>query len=112
VGAVLLELGLHLLEVVLEGLLEAGGEDGGAVFSALAVADAYPVVAEVEVFDAEAERLGESEAAAIEEMGHEPVGARSHRVKEGLDLLAGEDGGEPSGPIGALDGPDVSERGL
>lgn len=97
------------MEVALEGLVEAAGEDGGAILSTLAIANEDAAPAEVNVLHAESEGLGEPKATAVEEVGHESILARRHRREQPAHLIAGEDGGEPFRAIRSFDCPNVTE---
>lgn len=57
------------------------------------------MVLEVNILDAQADAFHEAQAAAVEELGHQFVGA-VQAVQELPDLFAGEDGGEAFGSFG------------
>lgn len=88
------------LEVFLEGLDEGIGENGDAVLCAFSVADEDDMLVEVEVLHAEADAFHEAEAGAVEEFGHQLVGA-GEAGDDAEDLFVGEDGGEALGAFGA-----------
>lgn len=91
--------GLNLtLEVGDEGV----GEDGDAVVFAFAVADNDLAVAEVYVFDTEADAFHEAQSASVEDFCHE-LGDAAHVVDDGAGFLGGEDGRECFGFFGADD---------
>jgi len=69
------------------------GEHGGAVFFAFAIADDNLMIAEVYVFDAQAQTLGQAQAAAVEDLCHE-LGNACHFVDNGHGFLMGEDHGQ------------------
>lgn len=81
---------------------EGVGEDGDAVVFAFAVADDDLAVAEVYVFDAEADAFHEAESAAVEDFCHE-LGDAAHVGDEGAGFGRGEDDGEGFGFFGADD---------
>lgn len=94
-----------LLELETKGFDGAGGEQGEAVFLAFAIAHDDLMLAEVDIFDAQAEGFEEAEAGAVEEEGDELVDA-GDAVDNGAGFLFGEDGGQVLGRLGAggLDG--------
>jgi len=69
------------------------GEHGGAVFFPLAIADNDLVVAKVNVLDAQAQALGQAQAAAVEDLCHK-LGNACHFVDDGHGFLMGEDNGQ------------------
>jgi hypothetical protein len=81
------------LEVFEEGRDEGFGEHREAISRSLSVADGDLPEREVDVLDAEAVDLEEAEAGAVEDLGHEAVGAREGGEEAG-DLLAGEHRGQ------------------
>lgn len=83
----------NALQVHFEGSLKARGQEGNALAHAFAIADGYLVVAEVEVFDAQAECFHQAQAAAVEELGHETVVA-FELGDDGVSLGAGKNDGE------------------
>ncbi len=96
-------------------LLEAGdeglGEHGEAVFAALPLSDVDEGLGEVDIFDTQGGTFGEAEAGAVEDAGHEEVGA----MEEGEDLAdlgGGEDDGEAFGVDSVGDGADIAEFAL
>jgi len=84
------------LEVFLEGLGEAVGEDSDAVLGPFPVADDDDVLVEVEILDAEADAFHKAEAGAVEEFGHQLVGA-GEGGDDAEGFVVGEDGGEAAG---------------
>jgi len=109
VGPVFFKLDLDLAEVAPERVVEAVGEDRRSIFAAFAVAHEEATAAEVQVFDAEAERFGEAQATSVQKMGDEAVGARRHGSKQRANLVAREDGGQALGPVGAFDGAHIAK---
>jgi len=93
---------LNGLDLTLEVGDEGVGEDGNAVIFAFAVADDDLAVAEVYVFDAQAEAFHEAESASVEDFCHE-LGESAHLVDDGAGFLGGEDDGEGFGFFGADD---------
>lgn len=77
-------------------------EDGEAVVFAFSVTDDDLAVAEVYVFDAEAEAFHEAQSGAVEDLGHE-LGDVFEVGDDGEGFLVGEDGGEGFGFFGADD---------
>ena len=69
---------------------------------ALATTHSDLVAFEVDVLDAQAERLAETETGAVEELTEEAEG-RFEVVEQGEDVAAREDGGEVIGPLRALE---------
>ena len=88
------------LYLALEGGDEGVGEDGGAVVLPFSVADGDDAVAEVDVFDAQADAFHEAEAGAVEDFGHE-LGDAGHFGDDGAGFVGGEDDGEGFGFLGA-----------
>jgi len=78
------------VEVVDQGFLEARRQDGDSVFLALAIADDDLLEIEVEVFDAQAQALGEAHAGAVEELEEEAVVAWNG-FEDATHLVLGED---------------------
>ena len=78
------------VELGFKGGEEGWGKDGDAVFIAFAIADDDDALAEIDVFDAEAEGLEEAEAGAIKEAGDEVMDT-GELAKEQVDFVAGED---------------------
>lgn len=78
----------------------------------LAVADDHAPGVEVEVLDAEAERLGQPEATSVQEVSDEPIVAGREGAEEAAHLVPREDGGQTLGAVGPLDGAEVAERGV
>jgi len=79
-------------EVGLKSGFEGFGEWDESVFAAFGVVDGDGAVAEVDVFDAEAECFHDAETGAVEELGGEFPGG-VEKPEHGADFLAGEDGG-------------------
>lgn len=90
------------LYLPLEGGDEGVGEDGGAVVVAFAVSDEDLAVAEVYIFDAQADTFHEAKPAAEEEFCHE-LGKSVHFGDDGEGFPLGEDDGEGPGFLGAND---------
>ena len=93
---------LNGLYLPLEGWDEGIGEYGEAVVLAFAVADDDVAVAEVDIFDAEADAFHEAQAAAVEEFCHE-LGDAGHFCDDCDGFGLGEDDGECFGLLGADD---------
>jgi len=91
-GQVLLVQAPDLLKMFLEGFDQRLGQDGNVVLLAFAVADGDSAVSQVQVLDAQAEAFHQAQTTAVKELGDEEVSA-GEVGGEGLDLLAGEDGG-------------------
>lgn len=85
-----------------QGVAQAFGKGGNAVVLAFSITDDDLVVAEVDVFDAQAQAFHQAQARAIEQLGHEP-GNAVHAVEDGAGFLGGEDGGQGFGFFGAKD---------
>ena len=77
-------------EVFAQRSFESFGQEGDAVFIALAVANEDLVEVEIDVLDAEAEALHEAESSAVKELGEKLVGA-GHRGKDAVSFVAGHD---------------------
>jgi len=96
-GVTLVEVGeeptVDPFEVVLEGGVEAGGEDREAFVVAFWFADEDLAVVEVQIFDPQAEAFHEAQAAAVEELGHELVFA-GEVAEDQAGFVAPEDGGD------------------
>ena len=87
---------------------ESFGEEGESVFVSFAAAHDDLSAVEVNVFDAEAAAFEEAQSAAVEQLGHESVGA-AHGGEDVLGLLGGEDDGESAGSVGGCEFAEVSE---
>lgn len=90
------------LYLPLEGWDEGFGEDGGAVVLSFSVADGDDAVAEVYVFDAEADAFHKAKSASVEDLCHE-LGDAAHFGDDGEGFGRGEDNGEGFGFFGADD---------
>lgn len=110
VRTVFLILGLDSMEMVLEGIVQTIGEHRRPVFSSFSIPDEDPPGVEVEILHTKAEGFGEAQAAAIQEVGHEPVFPGSHRCKQSPYFPARQDRGEAPGPIGTLNGTKILKR--
>ena len=99
---------LHFRQVQLQRFFERFRENGDAVLFALAIADEDLLVTKVDVLHPEANTVHQAQAGAIEQIGHEPVGA-GHLGQDGLDFVAGEDDGQADGAFGAFDVIDPAE---
>ena len=87
-------------DLFLESRDEGIWQDGDAVVFALAVADDDGMVAEVDIFDAQADAFHQAQAAAVEEFCHQ-LRQAGHPIENGEGFLVGEDGGEGLGFFGA-----------
>lgn len=76
------------------------GQDGGAILEAFGLADDDLPVSEVEIFEAQADAFHEAQAAAVEELSHQKVGA-GEVLEDGLDFAPGEDGWDAFRAAGA-----------
>ena len=82
---------LHVLEVHLEFVGHRFREDGDAILHALAVTHHDAAVVEVDVLHSQAQRFEQSQSAAVQQPGDEPVGA-GHLGDHLAGFLAGEHG--------------------
>jgi hypothetical protein len=80
--------------------LQALGQDGGAVLGSFPIADHDLRLLEIQVFDSQADALANAQPAAIEQFGHQPMGA-SQASQQLVDLIFGEHGGQVSWAAGA-----------
>ena len=78
------------------------GQHGQAVLHSLAFADDDLVLAEVEVFDAQAHTFHQAEAGAIEQFGHQLMVA-GHLSEDGLNFVFSEHNRKAFGLFGAND---------
>jgi hypothetical protein len=91
---------LDALEMFLQGRDEAGGQHGDALVAAFGVAhDDLPPL-KVNVLDAQAHALHKPETAAIEQLGHQLIGA-GHALEDLARFAGGEDDGQAAGLFGA-----------
>jgi len=102
VGEIPLMEALGLLQVLGEGNLQGGGQEGDAVLGALALANGDGAGAEVDVLDPEAAALHESHAGSVEQAGHEP-GRAVEEIEDRAYLVACQDDGQAAGLLGAHD---------
>jgi len=77
-------------EMGLERCVQTDRQEGDSLAHAFAFADADLVVAEIDVFDPEAQDFEEAEATAVEEVDHEPI-IPFELGKDGPDFGAGKD---------------------
>jgi len=89
-------------QVGLQGFAELVGQHSHAVFHAFAVPDEDLALAEVQVFDAQAEAFHQPEAAAVEEAGHQQIVA-GQLAKNGMHFVFGEDDRQTLGLFSADD---------
>jgi len=106
-GTVLLVLGLYLLQVASEGIVEAFGEHGRAVLAALAVPHVNASVSEAEFLDPKTQGLRQAKATAVQEMDDQAIRAGGEGRKEPMHLVARTHRGEAFGPVGAVERPNV-----
>ncbi len=96
-GVALIEVGeepaVDPFEVVLEGGVEAGGEDREAFVVSLGFSDEDLVVVEIQILDPQAQAFHQPQAAAVEELGHELVFA-GEVAEDQAGFVAAEDGGD------------------
>ena len=97
---VLLVKRFYFLEVLLEGGYDTLGEHGDTVVAAFAVVDDEGLVAEVEVFDAEAQAFHEAQSGAVHDLDHEFVGS-CEVADDGAGFCGGEDDGDAFSFFGA-----------
>ena len=90
------------VKVLLEALFEGSGQGDDAMSAALAIVDGDGALAEIEVFDAEAEGFHDPQAAAIHELGDEFPGI-FQAGEDGTDFLAGHDDGRAALAAGGGD---------
>ena len=107
-GEVFLVFDFHFRQVQLQRFFERFWENSDPVLLALAIADNNLMVTKVDILHSEADTVHQAQAGAIEEIGHEPVGA-GHLGEDGLDFVAGEDDGQTDGAFGAFDVLDPAE---
>lgn len=101
--------GLDAIHLPAQGLFERAGQEGDAILPALAVADEDVALAEVDVLDPEPEAFHQPQPGSIEEAGHQP-GRAVELIEDGVDLVAGQDGGQALGPTGGDDAGPLLER--
>jgi hypothetical protein len=90
----------HPGEVVTQGAAQSLGQGGDAVAASLAVAHGDLASLEVDVLDAQAGSLEQTEAAAVQEGGDEVEGL-AQLGEQGGDLSRGEHDWDAMGPLGA-----------
>ncbi len=90
----------YLLKVALQRGNQAIRQHGEAVFIALAAADGELALLKIKVFDAQPETLGEAQAAAVEQLGHQLVGL-GQLGDDPAGFSDGEDDGQMFGFLGA-----------
>ncbi len=93
---------LHAHEMFAQRPLEARGQKGDAFAHAFAVAHRDLCVAEVDIFDPQAQTFEESQAAPIEQLSHEAIVARQVG-DDSVGLLPGQDDGDLGWAFYALD---------
>jgi len=76
------------------------GQGGDAVLFALPVADGNCPVVEIDILDAQADAIHQTQAAAVEQLSHEFVDALK-LGDDAQDFIAGQDGGKTFGAFGA-----------
>jgi len=88
--------GLDVAELLPKGLDEAGGEHRDVIDRAFTGAHGDLAVVDIEIADAQAQRLNEPEAGAIKQPDDElGGGGAGQRVEQAPNLVPGEDGGHP-----------------
>jgi hypothetical protein len=102
---------LDFPKVALERLRDLFGQDGAAILLTFPIADQDLPIREVKILHPEAERFGEAQARAIQQLGDEPV-RPAHPIEHGMGLCARQDDGETAGPLCALDDLDRPEVGV
>jgi hypothetical protein len=92
----------HGLKVAHQLRLRDRRQHRDSILVALPTADHDLVAGEVHVLDPQATALEHPEARPVEQAGHEPRHA-VQLLKQGADLGAGQDDGQPCGALGAYD---------
>lgn len=84
----------NLLDVSEQLLVEIPGQDGSPVLATLAASDEDKILAEINVLDAETDAFHETQAAAVEDSGHQGM-FTLHGSQQTLDLGLGQHRGRP-----------------
>lgn len=91
-----------------EGEDERTRQTRDAIFVALAPAHGDEASVKVDVFDAEGQQLGQSQAAAVGDLGHKPRPG-GHGIEQPLHFRRGQPCGQPCGPFGTCPFTEIAE---
>jgi hypothetical protein len=108
-GTVGLVLGLPLLQVAPERIVEALRQHRCPVLATLPIPHVDAPVIEVKLLDPKAERFRQPQPAPVQQMRDQAIRAKREGCKEPLHLVAREHRGEALGALGAVERPNVGQ---